>query len=206
MSQGLQARIRSQSTIVKPAQRIALFGGTFDPVHAGHWHIAQLAREQVALDQVIFLPCQQSPHKTQSCDATMSDRLAMLRLATAHDPAMQVSDYEATAPIPSYSYRTVEHFIEQNPSAEWFWLMGGDQWLALPRWKHPEILAQHLTFLVFSRGQIPQAREGYRMQHLLGDHPASATALREPQSGHYQQQDWLHPDVKNYIEQKQLYR
>ena len=205
MPQGLQARIRSQSPIVKSSPRIALFGGTFDPVHVGHLHIARLAREQADLDAVIFLPCLQSPHKSQSTQASIADRLTMLSLATAADPWMQVSDYEATAPSPSYSYRTVEHFSAQSPSTQWFWLMGCDQWLALPRWKNPEILARHLIFLVFSRGEIPQPREGYRMQHLHGDHPASATAIRDPQSGHFLQDDWLPRDVKNHIRQKHLY-
>lgn len=206
MPQGLQTRIRSQSPIVKSNPRIALFGGTFDPVHAGHLHIARLAREQADLDAVIFLPCPQSPHKSQSTQASIADRLAMLHLATAADSWMQVSDYEATAPTPSYSYRTVEHYVAQSPATQWFWLMGCDQWLALPRWKNPKILAHHMTFLVFSRGEIPQPRDGYRMQHLQGDHPASATAIRDPQSEHFLQDDWLPVDVKNYIRQQHLYQ
>jgi nicotinate-nucleotide adenylyltransferase len=136
----------------------------------------------------------------------MDDRITMLELATADETWMRVDNYEATAPTPSYSYRTVEYFVEKKPTAEWFWLMGCDQWLALPQWKHPEILARHLTFLVFSRGDIPQSREGYRMQHLNGDHPASATALRDPKNLHYIQPDWLHPAVISYIHAKELYR
>ncbi len=190
---------------MKSKTRIALFGGTFDPVHEGHLHIARLAHQQAHLDEVIFLPCQQSPHKSAHSQASMDDRIAMLQLATADEPWMRVDNYEATAPAPSFSYRTVEYFVEQNPGTELFWLMGCDQWLALPQWKHPEILARHLTFLVFSRGDIPQTREGYRMQHLQGDHPASATALRDPKSVHYLQENWLNSAVLTYISTKRLY-
>ncbi len=191
---------------MKSKTRIALFGGTFDPVHEGHLHIARLAHQQAQLNEVIFLPCQQSPHKSARSQASMADRIAMLQLATADEPWIRVDNYEATAPSPSYSYRTVEYFVENTPDTEWFWLMGCDQWLALPRWKNPEILARHLTFLVFSRNETPQPREGYRMQHLLGDHPASATALRDPKSAHHLHADWLSPAVLDYIHSNGLYR
>jgi nicotinate-nucleotide adenylyltransferase len=189
---------------MNPPRRIALFGGTFDPVHEGHCHVARLAHEQAQLDEVIFIPCPQSPHKVQSTRASIEHRLAMLRLA-ATEPWMRVSDYEARIAGPSFSYRTVEHFIAEQPNAEWFWLMGCDQWNALPRWKHPEILALHLTFLVFSRGEIPQPREGYRMMHLQGSHPASATALRDALGDHYLDPSWLQQDVRNFIIAHELY-
>jgi nicotinate-nucleotide adenylyltransferase len=205
MPQGLQTRIRSQSPVVKSTARNALFGGTFDPVHAGHLHIARLAKQQASLNEVIFLPCQQSPHKTSATCAGINDRIAMLELAVADESSMRVDAYEATAPVPSYSYLTVQHFVEQEPDAEWFWLMGCDQWNALPRWKHPEMLARHLIFLVFSRGEIPQPRDGYRMRHLLGDHPASASALRDPDNEHHLDPAWLHPDVLHFILAKNLY-
>lgn len=186
-------------------RRIALFGGTFDPVHEGHRHVARLAHQQARLDEVVFIPCQQSPHKSQSSGAGIEDRLAMLRLA-ATEPWMRISEYEARIPGPSFSYRTVEHFVGEEPQAEWYWLMGCDQWTALPRWKHPEILARHLTFLVFSRGETPQAREGYRMRHLQGTHPASATALRDVGGAHFLDAQWLHPAVRQYILDKRFYR
>lgn len=168
-------------------------------------HIARLAKQQASLDEVIFLPCQQSPHKTSATTASISDRIAMLEHALAGETGMSVDAYEATAPLPSYSYLTVQHFVNEQPDTEWFWLMGCDQWNALPRWKHPEILARHLTFLVFSRNEIPQPRDGYRMQHLEGGHPASATALRDPGNAHYLDPAWLHPDVRDFINKKNLY-
>lgn len=189
---------------MKSAPRIALFGGTFDPVHEGHVHIARLARQQAHLDEVIFLPCQQSPHKTSATQATAEQRLSMLRLA-ASEPWMTVDDYETKAPAPSYSYLTLQHFLATRPGTEWFWLMGCDQWLALPRWKHPEILAEHVTFLVFSRDEIPEAREGYRMQHLQGVHPASATVLRDPRHPRHLDPAWLNPAVRQWILQHGLY-
>jgi nicotinate-nucleotide adenylyltransferase len=186
-------------------QRIALFGGTFDPVHKGHLRIAELAREQAQLDQVIFLPCQQSPHKTAPSLATPEQRLAMLHLA-ATEPWMRVNDIELRLPPPSYSVDTVRHFLQQKPDVSWHWIMGADQWLALPRWKEPEFLAKHLTFLVLPRENPPQQRDGYRMHELRGDHPASSTALRDPQSPHFLDPCWLPETVHQYILDKKLYQ
>lgn len=187
------------------SQHIALFGGTFDPFHEGHRMIATKACEQVGLDTVCFLPCHTSPHKLSSHSAPTVDRLAMLRLATQDDAHFVVDDFDARQAPPSYSYLTVEHFAACYPSAQLYWIMGFDQWQALPRWKNPEMIAQHVIFLVFARGAMPEPREGYRMKVLSGTHPASASALRDPASADYLRSDWLHPRVIDYIKKNHLY-
>jgi nicotinate-nucleotide adenylyltransferase len=191
---------------MNPRARKALFGGTFDPVHEGHLHIARMAREQMSLDSVIFLPCSISPHKISASSASIIDRLNMLELATREIDGMQVSDFDAVQAPPAYSYRTAEHFTALEPGTEWFWIMGYDQWEALPRWKNPEILAKLLTFLVFTRDQDPLPREGYRMIALQGTHPASSSALRDCQGPDHLRADWLHPSVLAWIEQQGKYR
>lgn len=185
--------------------RMALFGGTFDPVHEGHLRIAELAREQAQLDQVIFLPCQQSPHKTTPSTATPMQRLAMLQLA-ATEPWMRVEDFELHLPPPSYSVDTVRYFLQQQPDVSWHWIMGTDQWDALPQWREAEFLVKHLTFLVLPREKPPIQREGYRMHELRGAHPASSTALRDPQSKHFLDPCWLPRLVHQYILDQKLYQ
>jgi len=187
------------------SRRVALFGGTFDPVHLGHLHIAQLAYEQAHLDRVIFLPCQQSPHKSRTAQASAADRLEMLKLA-ATEPWMRVDDFELLRASPSYSYLTVQHFVAHSPETEWCWIMGCDQWQKLSTWKEPQYLAQHLKFLVFSRDDIPQPIAGFHMQHLLGTHPASSTALRDPRHTHHLDPEWLPTEVNQFIRSKGLYR
>lgn len=186
--------------------RIALFGGTFDPIHEGHRLVATQALEQAKLDQVIFLPCHTSPHKLTAHSAPIEDRLAMIACAIRDNAHFTVDDYDARQTPPSYSYRTVQHFAKKFPQAQLYWIMGFDQWEALPRWAKPEILARELIFLVFARGQSPQPREGYRMMALTGTHPASASAIRDVQSANYLNPDWLQAEVVEYIHKKQLYR
>lgn len=184
--------------------RICLFGGTFDPIHLGHIHIAQAAVSKLALDTVIFLPCQQSPHKQNQQHTSAAHRLAMCRLATAPYPWAEVDDYDLTAPPPSYSWRVAETMRARHPGARLFWLMGTDQWDALPRWNRPDHLTSLVEFIVFSRGNPPKAIPGFRLHPLAGNHPASATAIR--QSAPQQlKTDWLHPAVAEYIRKHQLY-
>jgi nicotinate-nucleotide adenylyltransferase len=190
-----------------PAPRkIALFGGTFDPVHLGHLHLATQARESLKLDEVRFLPCRISPHKTGSQPASGEDRCEMLRLATEDLPWAVVDDFELQQPGPSYSYQTAEAMATRFPGARLFWIMGGDQWESLPRWKNPERLAELVEFIVLARGKIPEPREGCRLHFVHGQHPASATEIRGTFAGGKSTHPWLDTRVADWIDRHSLYR
>lgn len=190
-----------------PATRkIGLFGGTFDPVHLGHLHLASVARDALGLDEVRFLPCQISPHKPGTAPASGADRCEMLRLATTGIPWAVVDDSELQQPGPSYSYQTAGAMAAGFPDARLFWIMGGDQWDALPRWKHPERLAASVEFAVLARGETPQPRSGYRLHVVRGDHPASATAIRTAFSNAAVTHEWLAPAVAEWIVGRGLYQ
>lgn len=161
-------------------KRIGIFGGSFDPVHDGHIHLASLAREAANLDEVWFLPCRISPHKTESPPSSGASRAEWLRTALSHTPWARINLTEIEADEPSFSYLTMGKLTSQHPGNQWFWIMGGDQWLALPTWRHPEILAGWVEFIVLARnGSEVFPREGYRMMVVHGEHPASSSAIRE---------------------------
>ncbi|MEI6178824.1 MAG: nicotinate (nicotinamide) nucleotide adenylyltransferase [Verrucomicrobiota bacterium] len=180
-------------------RKIALFGGTFDPVHLGHVHLAELAVKAMGLDEVRFLPCRISPHKTDQAPSSTADRLHLLRLATNGLPWAVVDDFEIGREGPSFSYQTAEAMVARFPGCRLYWIMGVDQWDALPRWAEPRRLAACVEFIVFSRGKTPIPREGYVMHHVEGGHPASATAIREALSDGETTHPWLHPDVARWI-------
>lgn len=187
-------------------RRIALFGGTFDPIHRGHLEIATRARAAMALDEVRFLPCHTSPHKIGVASAPADDRLEMVRLATRGLPWAVVDDFDLRTPPPSYSYLTAGEMARRFPGARLFWIMGADQWRALPSWKNPDQLAELVEFIVFSRDGPPRPHPRWRMHHLPDTHPASATAIRRDLAAGISPNDWLAPAVADFIRERGLYK
>lgn len=187
-------------------QKICLFGGTFDPIHLGHTYIASRALKVISLDKVIFLPCRQSPHKSKQNQASDQERLDMCRLATSQLPWAEVSTYDLDAPAPSYSWRTAEAFRSSYPDAELYWLMGVDQWNHFDAWQRPKHLASLVKFLVFYRDRPPRQYNQFAQQTIRGNHPASATAIRQsnPRRDNLRNQ-WLHKPVRTYIREQSLY-
>ena len=182
--------------------KTCLFGGSFDPVHAGHLTIAAAAQKQCGLDEVVFLPAACSPFK-QGKNTFFSDaqRLQMLQLATADLPWARVSELDLQLPPPSWSWRLAEHWHQQHPEAELFWLMGTDQWEQLHRWARYDYLCELLHFIVYHRDTPPEPRPGVRSTFICtGMHPASSSVIREAlQAGKPLPADWLHPAVKQFI-------
>jgi nicotinate-nucleotide adenylyltransferase len=194
-----------------PRRRVALFGGTFDPVHAGHLAVAEAAVRGCQLDQVVFLPCHQSPHKLdRSPSASAEHRLAMLELVTADLAWARVSDEELRRAPPSFSWQTAEHFHRELARAgggRLFWILGSDQWRTLPDWARPERLAELLEFIVVPRGGHPRTElPGFRATWLDLEHPASATALRAALAAGQSPGPWLPGPVAAYIHEHRLYR
>ena len=137
-------------------QKIALYGGAFDPVHIAHLQLARSVLVQEIVGRVLFIPAAHSPLKRHGPLASDSQRLEMLRLATADEPRFSVSDYEIKRGGVSYSYRTVEHFCSQMPGAQLFWILGADQFEQLDQWREAAKLAT-VSFLVFGRRGTPCA-------------------------------------------------
>ena len=190
-----------------PHPRIGLFGGTFDPVHDGHLHLAGLARKALALDEVRFIPCRISPHKVGSMPTSADDRQEMLRRAIAGANWAVIDDRELTTPGPSFSYLTAQSIAAESPCARLFWIMGADQWRVLPQWKEPEILASLVEFIVLARdGQHPEPRSGCHLHVVHGSHPASASSIREAARVGEESIPWLHPQVAAWIRERRLYQ
>lgn len=186
-------------------QRIAFFGGTFDPIHEGHLDVAAKAVEALGLDRVIFIPCRRSPHKSKSPGASDEERLTMLKLATSELAWAVVDDYELKKPPPSYTWETMEFFQAKFPTeSRRFLLIGFDQWESLPRWNNIENLARKIDFIVVGREEQPQPRSGYRAHFIDGNHPASASEIRSALASG-KPPKWLPPAVEAYINEKDLY-
>jgi nicotinate-nucleotide adenylyltransferase len=191
--------------------RIALFGGTFDPIHKGHVAMATAAREALELDRVFLIPCAISPHKSDGPMPTNGEsRMEMIRIACEGYPWMSVDACECERKGVSYSWQTAEVFRRRFPEARLFWILGEDQWLALPRWSHPERLASLVEFIVFGRDHCDAApREGFQAWFLPAVHGASASEIRHAlQSGAAPagEHPWVDSSVLEYIRTCGLYQ
>jgi len=131
--------------------RIGILGGTFDPIHNIHLHMARAARDFGRLDKVLFVVASQPPHKRGGVSASPHDRLAMVEAAIAEEPAFEACRLELDRPGPSYTADTLNQLRERYPSAEFFLILGQDALADLPNWRQPEAILQHCRLLVLRR-------------------------------------------------------
>ena len=182
--------------------RIGLLGGSFNPAHEGHRHVAALARARLGLDQVWLLVSPGNPLKAEAGMAPLARRLASAR-KIADGRRVVASAIEAAFGT-RYTVATLRLLLRRFPRASFVWLMGTDILEQLPRWRRWEVIARHIPFLVLPRPgyndralagraaqRLRRARRPHRMAAILprlaapawiflcaSQHPASATAIR----------------------------
>ncbi len=115
--------------------RLGIFGGSFDPVHYGHLLLAECCREQCGLDAVWFLPAAVPPHKQDRELTPAAQRVEMLELAIAGNPAFSVCRYEVERGGVNYTVDTLAHLRGVAADRELFFLLGADMFLDLPHWR-----------------------------------------------------------------------
>lgn len=150
--------------------RIALFGGSFDPVHNGHLLVAMAAVEELSLERIFFVPAAQSPFKPESKPASAELRLRMLRLALAGETRYEVDAQEIRRGGTSYTIETVRNYREKFPNAQLFYLIGADHIPQLHKWRSADQLAATVEFVAIPRpGEgTPVPPPGFRVRTLQG--------------------------------------
>ena len=202
-------------------RRIALFGGTFDPIHLGHTTVAADAIKQIGAEKIIFIPAKRSPLKGFLPRASDADRLHMISLATADEKSFEVSDCEVSKPAPSYTLATVEKFQRDfGGETSIHWLVGADSIEDLVYWhKIVELIdACHLTTMYRAGCEPPNFTkfEGLwgrrRVEKLKRDIvqtplvDISSTEIRNRLAAGHDVTTMLHPAVADYIRKNKLYR
>lgn len=131
------------------SKRIALYGGTFDPVHTGHIAVAHGLSKIFALDEVLFIPAYVAPHKRVKAVTPALHRYAMLALATQAEPRLRVSTIELDAPERPFTFETLERMREKlGDDSRLFFVMGADSWMEITTWREWEKvlgLANHIV-------------------------------------------------------------
>ena len=132
--------------------KIAIFGGSFDPIHLEHAAYVRAAICELELDLVILIPSRLAPHKRLGAQADGQARLEMCRLAFEGEPRVRVSDFEVTRSGVSYSYLTCRAFAKYYPDAERYFLVGADMLEDFFTWKEPEDSLKNVTLVACGRG------------------------------------------------------
>jgi len=156
-------------------KKIAIYGGTFDPIHHGHLILAREAREMFGFKNVIFVPAAVSPLK-ESPAASAKMRLLMLRAAIEGEPRFMVDDCELRRPAPSYTIDTIEEIRAREGDADIYYLLGEDNVPTLRNWHRFDELIKAVRFVVLDRtGKEPN--HPYQTVHRRID--ISATEIRK---------------------------
>ncbi len=132
-------------------RRIGLLGGTFDPPHLGHLWVAETAREQLQLDQILFLPVGDPPHKQDRLVTAISHRLAMTQLAIADNPDFVLNMTDTARPLPHTTHSLLPLIHQAYPDSQLWFLIGADSLHDLPTWQEPERIIAQCRLAIYPR-------------------------------------------------------
>jgi nicotinate-nucleotide adenylyltransferase len=192
---------------MKRGRRICLFGGTFDPIHTAHLQIAEAAETRMALDEILFVPAANPPHKDSTNLTAFEHRFRMVEIACRPYPAFVPSRLEEGA-ARSYTISTLERFRPQlEEGDDLYFLIGSDAFADLETWhRWPEVL-KLAKFIVVSRpGETYRVPEGANVVRLDGlDLPVASTTIRARIASGEKTPE-LPDAVRRYIDENGLYR
>lgn len=196
-------------------ERIGFLGGTFDPVHFGHLHVAQSLGQALDLDRIIWIPAGRPPHKRGQIVSADHDRITMLEVALADSPRDEISTIEIERDGPSYTVDTLELLHDRLEPAKLTFLMGEDSLRDLPTWRDPERILRYADVAVAGRPgvavdldalfeEIPSARG--RIHVVPVDEIAiSSSEIRRRVAANLSVSDMVPAGVADYIRSHGLY-
>ena len=184
-------------------KKIAIYGGTFDPVHHAHLILAREAIETLGLEKVILIPAAISPLKKAAPVASGEVRLAMLRAAIKSQPEFEVDECELLRLPPSYTIDTVEEIRRRECDAVLYCLIGEDNVEQLPQWHRFKELEKLVRFVVLDRTD-KQPTHSYQLIRRRID--ISATEIRRRVAQHESIRYLVTESVEEIIQREKLYR
>lgn len=140
-------------------KRIGIMGGTFDPIHMGHLILGEKAYEQFSLDQVLFMPAGNPPHKRNRAGrASDEQRVEMVRRAINGNPHFALSLIEMNEEGYTYTYRTLENLKKEHPDTDYYFIIGADSLFSFETWMEPGRICQACTLVVAVRNHMPTTK------------------------------------------------
>jgi len=192
--------------MVVKKEKIGIFGGSFDPVHLGHFNLISEIQKKMNFDKIIVVPVAISPLKKKYPPiANDQDRLAMLQLCFEKIRKVVVSDIELNRGGNSYTIDTVKFFLEKYRNAEFYLLMAEDVWLTFEGWKDSEELKKIVSIVVLTQDiRQVSAQEGVSFVEIPWI-ALSSTMIREKLSKKENCKNYISLKVLDYINLNCLY-
>lgn len=196
--------------------KVAIFGGSFNPVHNEHINIVKAAQKSLNLDKIIIMPSFITPNKTFSLFAPPEKRLEMCKSAFSEIEQAEVSDWEIKRGGVSYSYETCEKFKADYPDAERYFIVGADMLENFPKWKYPKRILSCVKLAACARENenfFAKAAENFKS--LYGEYPVnfnyvgagvSSTKVRALAALNCNLSPYIPQSIENYIKLNGLYK
>lgn len=198
-------------------KKIAIFGGTFNPVHNGHLHLCNEMQQKFHFDKILLIPTNIPPHKECVDLASNEDRFTMLQLAVDGNPLYEISDIEFRLEGKSYTYNTIQALKQEYQDPESYMIIGSDMLKIFDQWYRYEDILDDVTVVV-------GARENQEYQELIlfkeekfqntnkivvvdiSVFPKSSTEIREAIAQKLNLDDSIPSSVLSYINSHNLYQ
>ncbi|MCP4297443.1 MAG: nicotinate (nicotinamide) nucleotide adenylyltransferase [Proteobacteria bacterium] len=180
--------------------KIAIFGGSFNPVHRGHVEIVQLALSCGRVDRVVIVPAYKNPLKEELPSLPEVLRCEMLKVVFDGMENVDISTHELRNKEPSYSYKTVKYFKKLYPSVKLYFILGQDACNQFHLWKNYEEILVLSRLLVYRRAGYPMianpSLQKGRVEWMDGVIPdISSTRIRSSNQNIIRELEWLHPNT-----------
>ena len=197
--------------------KIAMFGGSFNPIHNGHIMLANAFQKELSLDKVLIIPTYIPPHKQRDYSVSPQQKLEMCRLAVKDMPFAEVCDIEIKRQGASYTYMTLQELKKIYPHDELYLITGADMFMTIHQWKNPEIIFNLAVICGVPRNDddISHLQKQADFLHSLGAKTKildvniitlSSTQIRKNVSQGKSISEMVIPDIENYIMQNNLYK
>jgi len=147
--------------------RLGVFGGTFNPPHTAHLTVARRAMRQARLDEILWIPAGNPPHKTDEPVTDARHRVEMVRRLIEDEPAFHLSDLELRRSGPSYTVDTLEELARRGPDTHLFLIIGEDSLRRLHTWYNPERIVQIVDDILVVRR--PNDADEFPVSEMVAD-------------------------------------
>ena len=161
-------------------KKVGIIGGTFNPIHLGHMILAESARSEFDLDEILFIPTGISYFKDPKTILDKKTRLTLVGDAIEDNPYFAMSTIETDRPGNSYTYETLEELTAQNTNTEYYLIIGADTLFQIEEWKHPEIIMNKAVILAAKRKGHPTEMLMEKIEELKKKYHADIRLLTTP--------------------------